>query len=272
MTEEIEVFLENDGGGVDAQIESFRGPQGKRGEQGEPGRALRNYALNADFTRFVAQAGICGTHCGGTTKFAGDCWWLASGTFSGDAREDGCGYTNICLNGTICQRLEERPEGAGFAGVQVLGGEAAARYDAQSGLLEITGTQAVLSRVWLCEEETKRPPASRSYPEELALCQRRYMAVQAAGELALHGYAFSSNTARFTLILPVPMRLNSPTALFSYRTNVSIYPGGIMPAAIGYVKAEGTFCMIVMTASGMEANGILICKPNAKIELCCDLM
>lgn len=269
MTAEIEVYLEDGGTQVDAQLESFRGPQGI---QGEPGRALRDYALNGDFAHFVAQAGICAAHCGGTTVFAGDGWELAEGTFTAEERADGLGYSSACLNGTLRQRLEEKPSGAGFAGVRVSGGEAAAHYDAESGILEVIGAQAVLERVWLCEEETLTPPGARAYPEELALCQRRYQVFPAVGEISIVGYAFNDKTARFTLSLPVPMRLSSPTLQVSYRTNVVIYPSGEMPSAIGGARAEGTLCALVMYGTGFASGEVLVCKPNAKIELCCDLL
>ena len=145
-------------------------------------------------------------------------------------------------------------------------------YNAQTGDLEITCTQAVIEHIWLCDEPSTTPPAGRTYSEELALCQRYYVYIPAAGELSVMGYAFNETTGRFTLNLPVAMRLSNPTLLISYRTNMTIYPQNMMPTSIGSAKIVGTMCAIVLYASGFTPGEVLVCKPNAKIELSCDLL
>ena len=55
----------------------------------------RNLLDNSDFTRFIAQAGIMGTH--GAVPYAGDRWKMNGGTVTGVANAYGDGYTDITL-------------------------------------------------------------------------------------------------------------------------------------------------------------------------------
>ena len=55
----------------------------------------RNLLDNSDFTRFVAQAGIMGTH--GAVPYAGDRWSMGGGTVTGVANAYDDGYTDITL-------------------------------------------------------------------------------------------------------------------------------------------------------------------------------
>lgn len=52
-----------------------------------------NILDNSDFTHFVAQAGLGGSH--GSDTYAGDRWILRNGSISGTKRSDGLGYTDI---------------------------------------------------------------------------------------------------------------------------------------------------------------------------------
>ena len=55
----------------------------------------RNLLDNSDFTRFIAQAGIMGTH--GAVPYAGDRWRMNGGPVTGVANAYGDGYTDITL-------------------------------------------------------------------------------------------------------------------------------------------------------------------------------
>ena len=54
-----------------------------------------NILDNSDFTKFISQAGIMGTH--GSAQYAGDRWVMIGGTVTGVENEYGDGYTDITL-------------------------------------------------------------------------------------------------------------------------------------------------------------------------------
>lgn len=136
-----------------------------------------NYVDNSDFTQFIAQAGIGGKH--GNQAYAGDRWILDSGTVTGDAREDGNGYTNIELTGTIRQIVANAPD-AGTAFIEMVSGTATISY--ANGEITITSNGGVIRNVLLCEDqytESNRPKHQpKGYGAELAECFRYYVTVK----------------------------------------------------------------------------------------------
>lgn len=131
---------------------------------------------NSDFLHFVAQAGIGGKH--GNQAYAGDRWILGSGTVTGDAREDGNGYTNIKLNGTIRQIVANAPSVATVS-IEMVSGTATTTYDGEA--LTVTSEGGVIKNVALYEGEctTDNLPEYRpkGYGVELTECSRYYVPV-----------------------------------------------------------------------------------------------
>ena len=237
-----------------------------------------NRLMNADFTQFVAQGGLCRVHASGKVTFAGDRWELASGTLTAAENENGCGYSEVTLNGSICQRAERPPENP-CCGVFVLSGTASASY--ADGVMTITGENAVLDCAYLYDYagdvgDTPVRPVRRGYAAELLDCMRHYIYIPSAGEMSLVGYVFnmSDTTAvtRVTMPLPVCMRLSAPTLGYYYRTSSSVMPFGITPTSISSAKNTGHLqtLEVQIPTDGVSANGIVVLKPNAIIELSCD--
>ena len=129
-----------------------------------------NYAHNSDFTRFIAQAGIGGKHSE-TAYYAGDRWILDSGTVTGVAREDGNGYTNITLNGTIRQIVENAPD-VGTAAIEMVSGTADISY--MDGVITITSNGGVIKNVRLFKgnitTDNMAEYQPKDYGAELAKC------------------------------------------------------------------------------------------------------
>lgn len=132
-----------------------------------------NYAQNSDFTQFVAQAGIGGKH--GKQSYAGDRWILDSGKVTGEANENGNGYRNITLNGTIRQKISN-PPAAGTAGVEMISGTATVTYE--NGEVTVTSNGGVIGFVKLFPGEytaDNMPKAQpKGYGTELLECRRYY--------------------------------------------------------------------------------------------------
>lgn len=134
-----------------------------------------NYANNSDFTQWIAQAELCKSHAGSVSIYAGDRWILDSGTVTGDAREDGNGYNNITLNGTIRQKVANAPD-VGTAAIEMVSGTAEISYESDE--ITITSNGGVIKNVQLLEGvyTSDNLPAyqSKDYGAELAECQRYY--------------------------------------------------------------------------------------------------
>lgn len=130
-----------------------------------------NYAHNSDFTQWVAQAGIGGSH--GNQAYGGDRWILDSGTINGDERADGNGYENITLSGTVRQ-IVANPPAVGAVGVDMISGTATASY--ADGEITITSSGGVIKDVWLYEGTYEAGAAPKFQPKgygaELAECMR----------------------------------------------------------------------------------------------------
>lgn len=167
-----------------------------------------NYAHNSDFTQFIAQAGIGGNH--GTQAYAGDRWILDSGTVTGDAREDGNGYTNITLNGTIRQIVNNAPD-VGTVAIEMISGTAEISY--VDGEITITSNGGVIKNVRLFKgnySADNRPVYQpKGYSAELRECMR-YFRPLFSGEsysYAYTGQAYSATDAFVPVPLEIPMRV-----------------------------------------------------------------
>ena len=132
-----------------------------------------NYAHNSDFTKWIAQAGIGSNH--GNQAYAGDRWILDSGTVTGDAREDGNGYTNIGLNGTIRQNVANAPD-VGTAAIEMVSGTADISY--ANGVITITSNGGVIKNVRLFagaySSDNTPNYQPKGYGAELKECMRYY--------------------------------------------------------------------------------------------------
>lgn len=182
-----------------------------------------NYAVNSDFEHFIAQAGIGGIHEPGTPTvyYAGDRWILDSGTVTGDAREDGNGYTNITLNGTIRQIVANAPD-VGTAAIEMVSGTADILYT--DGVIVINSNGGVIKNVRLfrgaytADNMPKHQP--KGYGVELAECQRYFIRYSASQEVIFLMCGVSSSRIYGTLLLPVNMRV-VPSLTYH---NVNVYP------------------------------------------------
>lgn len=163
-----------------------------------------NYADNSDFTQFVAQARVGGNH--GTQAYAGDRWILDSGTVTGEANENGNGYRNITLNGTIRQKVANPPE-VGSVFVETISGTATAKY--QNGEITITSNGGVLRNVLLCEGEytvdNKPKYQPKGYGVELTECLRYFEIQEPNTELVPTQYS------RYELIVYYSQKRVLPT-------------------------------------------------------------
>ena len=166
-----------------------------------------NYADNSDFTQFIAQAGIGGKH--GNRAYAGDRWILDSGTVTGDAREDGNGYTNITLNGTIRQKVANAPT-VGTVAIEMVSGTAQISY--ANGEITITSNGGVIKNVRLFKGAytTDNVPnyQPKGYAAELLECMRCFRKIKGS-YLTAYSYSASSakNQIRITMHLGVAMRI-----------------------------------------------------------------
>lgn len=232
--------------------------------------ALTNLLHNADFTQMVAQAGVGAVHGGGSVTFAGDRWELVSGSVTAVANAAGNGYGSVTLNGTIRQKVENPPD-EWTIGVVARSGKAEAFYD--NGWFTITSDGGVLHSAYLYEGYYRNAPrpVARGYAAELLECQRFYVRLNGSGGISYHGYAFGTDSARMMIPLPVAMRKSNPTYKVEWTFNMTLYPGGISPTGISSMSVVGSFCSMVLTASGLTADANLMAKGNATIELNCDL-
>ena len=183
-----------------------------------------NYAHNSDFTQFVAQAGIGGNH--GTQAYAGDRWILDSGTVTGEVKEDGNGYANIKLTGTIRQIVENAPA-VGTAFIEMVSGTASISY--ADGEITITSNGGVIKNCCLVSGafSTDEKPSYRpkGYGAELAECQRYY--IVASARHASGTYSSSGNKLHAFVPTPVTMRTTPSANILLSETIVSVtYVGG----------------------------------------------
>ena len=137
-------------------------------------RTAVNLLGNSNFIKFVAQAGISKNH-EVDEVYAGDRWILLSGTLTAKANINGDGYTDVTLNGTICQKLADAPAKATPA-IGMVSGTATIAYS--DGVVTITSAGGVIKWAALYDGEyaaDNLPPyVPKGYAVELAECQRYY--------------------------------------------------------------------------------------------------
>ena len=180
-----------------------------------------NYVHNSDFTQFIAQAGVGGLH--GTQAYAGDRWILDSGTVTGEANENGNGYRNITLNGTIRQKVEN-PPATGNAKVETVSGTATVSY--ANGELTITSSGGVIKNVLFCAAETLPEYRPNGYGAELAECQRYYLrSYESTPKTSSSGpvmiFSAASGHAGGSVLFPTEMRVTPTVTLYNLDTGNS---------------------------------------------------
>lgn len=215
-----------------------------------------NYAHNSDFTQFVAQAGVGGLH--GTQAYAGDRWILASGTVTGTANENGNGYRNITLNGTIRQKVEN-PPATGKAKVETVSGTATVSY--ANGELTITSSGGIIKNVLLCAAETLPEYRPKGYGAELAECMRYFNAITSNYGIAIgNGMTYGSGICRIFVATPTKMR-EIPTV--------------VCETSKCRVTVNGSqYTASTLRASGVMGNGVSVqvTAPNAPSNYACALL
>lgn len=196
----------------------------------------RNLLDNADFTRFIAQAGIAEAHAAGTV-YAGDRWVLDSGTVTASA--DGGGYKAVTLNGTIRQLVADAPADA-TAAVGMVSGTAQIQY--ANGAVTITSSGGVLKWAALYEgaytQDTLPPYRPKGYAAELLECRRYYrmiVANNATPANAIFTGFLSSDKTR--LYLPLP----SAAGMRAHPRDVTISGGIIIRSASGGYYTEASY-------------------------------
>lgn len=213
-----------------------------------------NYVDNSDFTQFIAQAGIGNKH--GNQAYAGDRWILDSGTVTGEDNENGNGYSNIQLNGTIRQIIAN-PLAVGSVFVDMVTGTAEAVYE--NGAVTITSNGGVIRNVLLCEgqytEVNKPRYQPKSYGVELAECQRHFIRLYAGNidQSKPFGVGITSYTkGLFYFLIPLPVKMRTIPALDAH-------------GEYGYVYGAGTFSHVSnVTVTNMTENGIS-CVANLEV-------
>ena len=207
----------------------------------------RNLLDNSDFTRFIAQAGIMGTH--GAVPYAGDRWKMNGGTVTGVANAKGDGYTDITLqdSGRIDQivagidKYYGQPMTAAIwlKNGSVIVGSAivnAPTEDYQTSIsvgndntniylqattgdarvyVFIIGTHGNSETVVAAAlfpgsytADTLPPYVPKGYASELAECQRYFWLCDNSYFSEGCGYAFAPNECRFMISTPQTMRIS----------------------------------------------------------------
>lgn len=222
-----------------------------------------NYIHNADFSRFVAQAGIGGKH--GNQAYAGDRWILDSGTVTGEANADGEGYSNITLNGTIRQIIANAPAVA-TPGIEMISGTATITY--ANGAVTVTSSGGVIGFVKLFEGEYTADNMPKGKPKgygaELAECRRYFINLFAerSYEYFHIGQAYSTTEAIINIPLATAMRIN-PSVTYSEISLTSATMGLKTVTDITVQRASEMGTMLYVVASGLTAgNATLLSKKD----------
>ena len=207
----------------------------------------RNLLDNSDFTRFVAQAGIMGTH--GAVQYAGDRWKMNGGTVTGVANAYGDGYTDITLQ--TDSRFEQVVAGIDkyygqpmtaalwLKNGSVIVGSAIVNAPTEDYLTPISAGNDKINiyiqatagdaRVYIFIIETHGnsetvvaaalfpgsytadtlpPYVPKGYAAELAECQRYFWLCDNSYFSEGCGYAFSPTECRFMISTPQTMRIS----------------------------------------------------------------
>lgn len=226
-----------------------------------------NYAHNSDFTQFVAQAGVGKKH--GKETYAGDRWILESGTVTGDARDDGDGYQNIKLNGTIRQIVANAPD-VGYVAIDMISGTADISYN--NGVITITSSGGVIKNVLLCTTETLPKYQSKGYGAELAECQRYYLHFKSA---MFCGIAFVTGSTTMRVAVPTPstMRVIPDIVTDSENFTLSVRINGTTARSTAWTcdSCDVNTVRITLTGEGYEVSTVGVCYPTGSFGLSADL-
>lgn len=211
----------------------------------------RNLLDNSDFTRFIAQAGIMGTH--GAVQYAGDRWKMNSGTVTGIANAYDDGYTDITLqtnsrfdqvvagidkyygqpmaaalwlkNGSVIvgSAIVNAPTEDYLTPISVGNDNTHIYLQATTGdervylfIIETYGNSETVVAAALLPgsytADTLPPYVPKGYAAELAECQRYFWLCDNSYFSEGCGYAFSPTECRFMIPTPQTMRI-SPTII-----------------------------------------------------------
>lgn len=117
LTESQKQSLQGKSAYAYAQEGGFTGTEAEFARKMAGEAALENLLDNSDFTHFIAQAGLGGSH--GSDAYAGDRWILRNGSISGTKRSNGLGYTDIQIShttGEYCDLVQLTPDYDQIAG------------------------------------------------------------------------------------------------------------------------------------------------------------
>ena len=186
--------------------------------------AAVNLLDNSDFTQFIAQAGIGGTH--GNDTYAGDRWILISGTVTGTVNGTGLGYSDITLNGIIAQVLTNPPT-IGTPVVEMVSGTASIIYDDVAGEVRITSSGGILKNAALWPEQyadgnTPRYQA-KGYAAERLECGMYFKRLGSSTGVNISGFGTITSSANKTVRLTIPveeMRIHAVTVILEGTINV----------------------------------------------------
>ena len=222
------------------------------------------YANNSDFTQFVAQAGIGGLH--GTHAYAGDRWILDRGEVTGDARADSNGYTNITLNGTIRQIVENAPD-VGTAAIEMVSGTADISY--ANGEITITSNGGVIKNVRLFRgniaADNMPVYQPKGYDEELVVCQRYFALYGTFAQWNITNVAYEY--ADFSLFTPVTMRITP-----SIHVDGVVYVSGQQGFAesIALVNGNNVRVRLMKANHGLDGQKSYYAEVNGTLSLSAD--
>lgn len=217
--------------------------------------APRNLLDNSDFTKFIAQAGVGGSH--GSQAYAVDRWILDSGAVAGTANSNGDGYSGITLNGTIRQKVPSAPAAA-TAAIGMVSGTASIAYS--GGEVTITSSGGVIQWAALYEGEytAETMPAyqPKGFAAELAECMRYFVRFGKSSQNNHIGYAQAATSAiaNAVIALTVPMRIQNPTAAVTGTLNLRLGATDLAVSSLSVNAASsGPFAYIAMNASGLTS-------------------
>lgn len=233
-----------------------------------PNLPRRNLLHNWDFRNPVNQRGVSDTIS--AVGYFIDRWKLTSGSVT-------IGTAGLTLRGTIVQ-ISEYPWGTNVtASVRMVSGTATITYDNTTKTTTVTSSGGVIEAVKLeyGSVSTLANDAPADYGEQLALCQRYFIAVPAYMPLAC--YLNSTTSVNISVPVPVEMRIN-PTITIS--GDVALYAGSkavtLANASISNSAGQkkGGVVMVTLTASSalsLTTYTSVIARPNGRWTLSADL-
>ena len=218
-----------------------------------------NILDNSDFTKFIAQAGIMGTH--GGAQYVGDRWEMNVGTVTGVANNNGEGYTDITLQSDshISQKINgidkyygkpmtaaiwlkngsvivgsgivnaptedyQTPISAGDNGINIYVQATTGNERVYTFRIVTSGKSGTVVAAALIPgnytADTLPKYVPKGYVVELAECQRYFWVCDNTYFTEGCGYAFSPTECRFIISTPQTMRI-SPSIKADNNNNTS---------------------------------------------------